>query len=147
MSTKILKLDLHDLSRSGAYPAATDDIATLAADAHRAGLQVIHVHLEGCRDKAHLLRRLADALAVPAGFGDNWDALADSLRDLSWLHAPGYALLLEHASELSQADPKTCATLREILAEAAAAWAARGTPFFAFIELPDNTPRDAAIDA
>lgn len=147
MSSKILKLDLHEAARSGVYPAAADDLETLAADAHRAGLEAIRINLEGCAGKADLLDRLAGALAVPGDFGRNWDALADSLRDLSWLPASGYALLFAHAGALRAAEPEAYAMLREILVEAAASWKSRGARFFAFLDLPDNAPRDAAIDA
>ena len=55
--------------------------------------------LENAGDKAALLREIAAALEFPGGFGANWDALADSLGDLSWLSAPGYLLLLDHCAD------------------------------------------------
>lgn len=39
------------------------------------------------RSKQKLLRVLADQLKLPAYFGQNWDALEECLRDLSWLPA------------------------------------------------------------
>jgi RNAse (barnase) inhibitor barstar len=39
------------------------------------------------RSKQKLLRILADQLQFPAYFGNNWDALEECLRDLSWLPA------------------------------------------------------------
>ncbi|WP_049622760.1 barstar family protein [Frateuria defendens] len=147
MTTRVLTLDLHDAERNGVYPVAPDDPATLIADAARAGLHQFHLDLAGCRTKPALLRELATALELPPGFGHNWDALSDSLRDLGWLPAPGYALLFDHANELRRAAPRDYATLHEVLTEAAAAWRVRGVPFFAFLEAPDSSTRDTAIDA
>ena len=61
----------------------------------RAELALCRIDLAGCRDKAALLRRLAFALPLPADFGDNWDALADCLRDPAWQPAWGHVLLFD----------------------------------------------------
>src|SRR5699024_12859228 len=60
-------------------------LQTLAQAAGRQDLQVLWVDLAGCRDKTELLARMADALAFPAHFGHDWDALADCLHDLALL--------------------------------------------------------------
>ncbi|MFN0018469.1 MAG: barstar family protein [Pirellulaceae bacterium] len=39
------------------------------------------------RSKQRLLRILANQLQFPSYFGNNWDALEECLRDLSWLPA------------------------------------------------------------
>ncbi|WP_327313783.1 barstar family protein [Streptomyces sp. NBC_01235] len=44
---------------------------------------VLTLDLDGVADKAALMDRCADALGLPDWFGRNWDALADSLTDLS----------------------------------------------------------------
>ncbi|QKW05463.1 barstar family protein [Streptomyces sp. NA04227] len=46
-----------------------------------AGWTVAELDLHGVRDKAALMDRCAEALALPDWFGRNWDALADSLTD------------------------------------------------------------------
>lgn len=39
---------------------------------------------QGCCKKRRLLQSLARQLQFPPYFGENWDALTDCLRDLSW---------------------------------------------------------------
>jgi len=129
---------LEDPRQAGVYFVLDEDIALLDIACGRAGLQTLRIDLQGCEDKQRLLLRLAEGLATPAGQGSNWDALRDQLRDLSWLGASGYALLLPHAAALRDADEASFETLLDILDEAAVDWQARDTPFWAFLALPDR---------
>ena len=97
---------------------------------------VVTLDLDGVTDKAALMDRCAEALRLPDWFGRNWDALSDRLRDLAWLDAGGYALLLEHAGDLQDTDETVFDSLLDVLEEAAAAWRARGVPFWAFLAMP-----------
>ena len=83
--------------------------------------------------KPALLGALAAALRFPAYFGANWDALADSLTDLSWLPAPGYALLIDHAAPLIDHAPEDWAVASDILLDAAGWWQARGVGFYVLL--------------
>ncbi|MEU6094907.1 barstar family protein [Streptomyces sp. NPDC047079] len=47
------------------------------------GRLVVALDLEGATDKAAFMERVVRALDLPEWFGRNWDALADSLTDLS----------------------------------------------------------------
>ena len=96
------------------------------------------IDLRDCANKATLMLRLASALDFPAGSGRNWDAASDRLRDLSWLPAPGYALLFDGARDLRDADETSFDTLLEILNEAVSDWAQRDIPFWAFLALPED---------
>ncbi|HMM26376.1 MAG TPA: barstar family protein, partial [Pseudoxanthomonas mexicana] len=96
------------------------------------------IDLSGCDGKAALLLRIATVLDFPDTSGRNWDALSDSLRDLSWLPAPGYVLLFEEAHALRERNETDFDTLLDILDEASQAWAADEVPFWAFIALPDE---------
>ena len=133
MSTDRFDIDLADAAQSGVFFVGDDDLRALERGARAHGLAVHRVDLSGCTGKAELMRRLADALAFPASFGHNWDALADSLGDLSWLPAPGHVLLVEHAGNLCDADEAAFDTLLDILDQASTTWAAQRTPFFAFV--------------
>ena len=138
MTTPGFDFNVCDPSDVGAYLFDGDDLPMLAAAAQTAGRSVRRIDLHGCRDKATLLRRIAVALDFPDGFGRTWDALSDSLRDLSWLPATGHALLFEHADALRDADEDDFDTLLDLIDAAADAWAKRGLPLWAFFALSDD---------
>ena len=131
-------LGLDDASRAGVFFVTADDIATLDMATRDAGLLARRIDLRDCANKATLMLRLASALDFPAGSGRNWDAASDRLRDLSWLPAPGYALLFDGARDLRDADETSFDTLLEILNEAVSDWAQRDIPFWAFLALPED---------
>lgn len=124
--------------QAGVYFVLDEDIALLDIACGGAGLHTLRIDLQGCDGRAPMLQRLAEGLATPAGQGCNWDALSDQLRDLSWLPAAGYALLLPHAADLRDAHEASFETLLDILDEAAVDWQARDIPFWAFLALPDR---------
>lgn len=100
-------------------PVGALALAARCAEASAAGARILLLDLAGCADKAGLLDRAALAFELPAWFGHNWDALADSLGDLSWIGAPGYLLVLGRWQAFAAAQPGLWDTLCEILAEAA----------------------------
>ena len=112
------------------------DLPALAAAARDAGLLALRIDLAGCDGKRALLLRLATVLDLPAGRGGNWDALMDALRDLSWLPAPGYALLFDGTAQLHAALPHETDVLLGILQEASQWWAEADVPFWAFLAGP-----------
>ena len=127
---------LSDASKSGVYRTSrTDEIL----DATRgSALHVARIDLAGASAKDAWIGRIAKALAFPAWFGGNWDALEDCLSDLSWITAGGYVLLIEGAAEAPLVER---GTLLDILASAAASWAERKRPFFAvFLDGPAALP-------
>lgn len=140
MSAHDADLDLSRPAHNGVYFVEQADLDTMAAAAARAELGVCRIDLAACRDKAALLRRMADALPLPADFGHNWDALADSLRDPSWRPAWGHALLFGHADTLRRADETGFDTLLGVLDDAATFATEQDRPFFAFLALPDDEP-------
>ena len=77
--------------------------AEVIAEARRRGAQV---HRVGpATSKAALLSDFARALEFPDWSGHNWDALADSLRDLSWLPAGPHAVVWTGSTALKEAHP------------------------------------------
>ena len=138
MSESGFNLGLDDARQAGVYFATTEDLRTIGMAARDAGLLARSIDLRGCKTKATLLLRVSIALDNPTGSGRNWDALSDQLRDLSWLPAPGYALLFDDASDLRDADEASFDTLLDILQEAATDWAGRDIPFWAFLALAED---------
>jgi hypothetical protein len=78
--------------------------------------------------KAELLDAVADALDFPAWTGRNWDALADSLTDLSWLPAGPQVLVWPAPERLRDADPAAYATAIEVFRGAARTSAGSARP-------------------
>ena len=131
--------ELGDTRNNGVWLVGSADLDALDASAHADGHRVRRISLAGCHAKADLLHRTATALAFPAHFGGNWDALADCLGDLSWLpQAGGYALLFDHAGELRDASEQDFDTFCDVLENACAQWRDRGVPCFAFLAMPDD---------
>lgn len=138
MSDSGFDLGLDDPAQAGVYFVTIEDLDTLDVAARDAGLLVRRIDLGGCSDKATLMMRIGSALDFPSGSGRNWDALGDRLRDLSWLAADGYALLIDTAGDLRDGDESDFDTLLEILEDVASDWAERKTPFWAFLALPES---------
>jgi hypothetical protein len=126
-----------DFGPGPVYMAPLTDAAAAAICvlARSRGFDCTRVDLSGCAEKSDLLERLAKALAFPAWFGHNWDALADCVTDLGWRPALGYVLILEHGAELQENQPEVFDTALAILADAAVAWQARGATFRPFVRL------------
>lgn len=130
---------LADASQSGLYFVDEHDIATLIDAGAALQFHVVRIDLRDARDKAAVLAGFADALSFPDWVGDNWDALADALRDLSWHQAPGHVLLIEHSQYWRSVDVSQghdgYATLLQILEDSAQAWSARGAAWWALVAL------------
>ncbi|KRG65997.1 barnase inhibitor [Stenotrophomonas humi] len=147
MSDSGFDMGLEDAGQAGVYGVSIGDLGGLAAAARDAGLKVLRVDLEGCTDKRTLLMRIGTQLDFPPGWGRNWDALSDALRDLSWLPANGYALLFNDADDLRQRSSGDFDTLLDILSEATARWTEDKVPFWAFLELRDADAGAPGTDA
>lgn len=109
----------------------TDTAFTPVLEAVRAtGWTSAVLDLDGVRDKAAFMERCGRALELPDWFGRNWDALADCLRDLSWLPvARGRLLLVSGWQAYAEARPGEWATAQQVFAEAEAYWNDRAEGF------------------
>lgn len=113
---------LTDPLRSGAYRVSSDrDIR----DALGAGdVDLVPVALGAGKDK--MLAAIAKSLGFPEWFGGNWDALEDSLTDLSWREDRARVLLISGAKAGDE-----LGILLDVLASAAEYWRERERAFFA----------------
>lgn len=146
MTSKVLQIDLRDAGRDGIYRVVPDDPMTLVDDAARAGLRLSRIDLRDCASHQRAVHCLVQAFEFPMP-GEDWPTVDAGMRDLGWLSAPGYVLVLDHADVLRARAPEVYAAYRDHLAGVAREWHARGVPFFVFMVFPDNETRDAAIDA
>ena len=103
-------------------PATLDDRLRAWRLAHPTWA-VVRLRGRRCRETPGLFAEAAAALQFPSWFGENWDAFADCLSDLSWLPARGYLLVLDGADQLLAGNPQDLETLRAVLVETAEVWA------------------------
>lgn len=92
------------------------------------GIFATAVSVQGVTTKEELLSKISNALSFPSTFGYNWDALDDSLRDLSWLQVKGVLLVLEDSQEL-WCQPLLSGRLLESWLCCAEDWSQRSVPF------------------
>lgn len=116
-------------------PAAGEAIAQTA---NALDFVVRRVDLRQCVDKDTALEAVARALELPEWFGANWDALADSINDLSWLPGERYLLLLEHAERWRRRDSPGFETLLDICRNATEFWAEIGVPFWTVLPFDEG---------
>jgi hypothetical protein len=121
-------------------PLGNEVLEAVLAAARERGFMTIRIDLAGCTDKAALLQRIAEAMHFPDWFGHNWDAFADCLGDLSWLHAPGYVIVLDETQALRAAQPETLDVALDVFRDGAAWWADEGVPFRVFVGACSTPP-------
>ena len=124
--------ELDDLDMAGVH-AWKGDAHALAAAAATAKFQSFAADLKDVGSKAELLAALAKGLKLPAHFGENWDALADSLEDEEWMGKRGCVIALTHTSTYRKAHVVDWTTLEDILAEASDYWRERHKLFWVFV--------------
>jgi hypothetical protein len=81
-----------------------------------------------------VFEQFSNSMRFPAYFGGNWNALSECVRDLSWIPADRYLLVIESADQMT--DESIRSELLGILARAARQWAnplgrlgGQGVPF------------------
>jgi RNAse (barnase) inhibitor barstar len=92
--------------------------------------------------KQELLNALANALSFPEYFGHNWDALLDSLRDLSWLPARRIVIQHEFLPALKDGELRT---YLEVLIDAIEHWRALSKRELLAVFPPDARERVAQV--
>ncbi|MBQ1047494.1 barstar family protein [Micromonospora sp. C51] len=99
-------------------------LVELAAVLPASGRFVV-ARLDGTRmaDADHVFYDFSDALLFPGYFGWNWNALSDCLRDLHWLPADGYLVIVDNAPQLLPDSVQDRHMLFRILVEAVRHWA------------------------
>jgi len=124
--------DLHDLEIAGVH-AWHGDPQTLATAAAAAKLRMVLADLKAVTNKVELMVALEKGLKLPDHFGNNWDALADSVEDGEWLGKTGCVLALINTGHYRKAHGIDWTKLEDILAEASDYWRERHKPFWVFV--------------
>jgi RNAse (barnase) inhibitor barstar len=124
--------DLHDLEISGVH-AWHGDAQALANAAAAAKLRYMAADLKAVNSKPELLSALAKGFKLGDHFGNNWDALADSVEDGEWLGKNGCVIALQHTAAYRKAHGVDWTMLEDILAEASDYWRERHKPFWVFV--------------
>jgi RNAse (barnase) inhibitor barstar len=73
----------------------------------------------GISNRAQLFQVLRTSLKLPSYFGNNWDALSDCLRDLSWIEPRRVAIIHEDVPRL---DRESLSKYLDVLRDAVCDW-------------------------
>jgi len=107
-------------------------VETLQSSVKAAGFALLNVDLKGIKGKHGFIMALAQAAGFPPEFGENWDALADDLCDLSWHRSNGYVMLMRNASDTLGLSANDREIAQDILADTVVYWRQHNKPFWIF---------------
>ncbi len=121
--------------RSGVYRVNADleKFAELGTIARKASVAFHHVTLPPAAQKIEILEAVARELRFPDWFGQNWDALQDSLCDLSWVPENRGIVLVIAGVDATQTAPGELDTFIEVLRSAAQYWEHAKRPFLVLV--------------
>lgn len=134
---------LSDSGNSGVY-AAPDCVATLKKAAAVCEVAWMELDLKSVRDKAGFLAQCRSTFGFPSSFGHNWDALADSLQDMSWRAARGYVVHCRNGGAFSRRSPQDLATALEILEPTPAYWKTKNKVYLVLLDSETRGGREWA---
>lgn len=84
-----------------------------------------------------LFSAVSQAMEFPSHFGNNWDGLEECFRDMAWLPAGGYVLLLHGAGRFWETAAKVAGALVESWLLCAEEWATIGVAFHLVFDMGD----------
>jgi len=98
------------------------------------GLAFFHIEGQDIRDKNQFLKQAALVLRFPKYFGNNWDAFADCLTDMSWHEVDGFVILYDHFHSLAEHSPLEFEMTLDIFKESTEFWRRQGKVFFVLLQ-------------
>ena len=122
---------LKNIAEAGAHQLNCS-LDELRASAAQAQFSLFEVDMAQLQSKGEFLAELAQAIHAPDWFGNNWDAMADALNDISWQPAAGYILVLHNSGEQQSLPVTDYSIMQEILLDTVVFWKAEGKPFWVF---------------
>jgi RNAse (barnase) inhibitor barstar len=112
--------------QSGVYKLPASVSATeVEREAQERGFRFIDLNGQDVTNRHELFQLAKTVFELPAHFGNNWDALLDMLRDLSWLPATGYVVFAHNFESLAKQDPVSYEHLSGVLTNATEFYAER----------------------
>ncbi len=131
---KTLSDMLKDPQASGVYlledPHPAEALEKLTSER---GLAFFCIEGQKIGDKNQFLKQAALLLRFPDYFGDNWDAFADCLTDMSWHEADGFVILYDHFGPFSEHSPREFETALDIFKESTEFWRDQGKALFVLL--------------
>jgi RNAse (barnase) inhibitor barstar len=97
------------------------------------GLAFFRLEGQEIRDKDQFLKQASLALRFPEYFGNNWDAFADCLTDMSWHETDGFVILYDHFDSLAAHSPRDFEMALDIFKESTEFWHNRGKALFVLL--------------
>jgi barstar (barnase inhibitor) len=128
---------LADPAKAGVFHLGPDARA-IASSAASAGLLVAYVDIGHAHDKEHFAEHVAEALRFPDPSALDWNPFADGLKDLSWLQAKGWVVILEKSKHFCGGHRAEFEQAMQAMAGAAEHWRGRGKPFWTLIGGPEG---------
>lgn len=120
---------------SGVFRRYPRQSADPVGSADLPGFRVVEIGLEPVHERKIFFQKMAGALAFPAHFGHNLDALYDCLADLAGSCDKGLVLVLRGASGFARGEPEEFGAAVDVLIDAADYWKTQGKSLLAVIEL------------
>jgi hypothetical protein len=114
------------------------DARGLAGAAASAGLMVIYVDIHHAHDKDDFMAEASRALRFPDQSGATWDGFVLGLKDLAWMQAKGWVVILEKSKHFAGGHGHEFKDAMGAMSAAADHWRARGKPFWTFVGGPEG---------
>ena len=112
------------------------------------------LNAENMSDADEVFLQFSNEFKLPAYFGWNWPALSECLRDLSWITADRFLVVVENSGKLLSASPEERSTLLRTLSRVAKSWAeplgkssGEGIPFNVVFLCAEHELEAAQIEA
>jgi len=128
---------LKEAAEAGVFHLSAD-ARELAGAAAASGLMVIYVDIHHAHDKEDFLAEASHAMRFPENLGASWEAFSGGLKDLSWLSAKGWVVILEKSKHFCGGHGHEFKDAMAAMSAAADHWRAQGKPFWTFIAGPDG---------
>ncbi|HEY6239597.1 MAG TPA: barstar family protein [Burkholderiales bacterium] len=128
---------IKDAAKAGVYQL-TADARELAGAAAAAGLMVVYVDIHHAHDREDFLADASRAMRFPEAESASWDDFAKGLKDLSWIEAKGWVVILEKSKHFCGGHGHEAKETLAAMDAAAAHWRGQGKPFWTLIAGPDG---------